>query len=202
MHKVIDPKIMYFGTPVVLISTLNEDNSANLAPMSSAWWLKKSCLLGLGKRGKTFENLQMTRECVLNLPSSEMVAAVDRLACTTGKNPVPEYKQKMNFEFVADKFSRAGLTEVSSELVRPPRVAECPVQLEAVVEKIYDVDSPDSSLAAIEVRIVRAYFDESILNSEKRHYVDTGKWKPLIMSFCEFYGLGENLHPSKLAKVF
>ena len=202
MHRVIEPKIMYFGTPVVLISTLNEDETPNLAPMSSAWWLKKSCLLGLGKRGKTFENLQRTRECVLNLPSSEMVAAVDRLALTTGKNPVPEYKQKMNLEFVADKFSRARLTEVSSELVRPPRVAECPVQLEATVEKIHDVDSPESSLAAIEVRIVRAYFDENILNSEKRHYVDTDKWKPLIMSFCEFYGLGENLYPSKLAKVF
>lgn len=53
---------MYFGTPVVLISTLNEDETLNLAPMSSAWWLKKSCLLGLGKRGKTFENLERNRE--------------------------------------------------------------------------------------------------------------------------------------------
>lgn len=202
MHRVIEPKIMYFGTPVGLISTLNENETPNLAPMSSDWWLKKSCLLGLGKRGNTFENLERTRECVLNLPSSEMVAAVDRLALTTGENPLPEYKKKMNFEFVKDKFSRAGLTGISSELVRPPRVAECPVQLETRVEKIYDVDSPESSLAAIEVRFLRAYFDENILNSEKRHYVDTDKWKPLIMSFCEFYGLGENLHLSKLAKVF
>ena len=202
MHLLIEPKILYLGTPVVLISTLNEDETANLAPMSSAWWLKKSCLLGLGKRGKTFENLCRTRECVLNLPSAEMVAAVDRLALTTGKYPVPEYKQKMNFEYVADKFSRAGLTAVESKTVRPPRVFECPVQLEATVEKIHDVDSPDSSLAAIEVRIVRSYFDENILNDEKRHYVDTDKWKPLIMSFCEFYGLGENVHKSKLAEVF
>ena len=202
MHIEIEPKIMYFGTPVVLISTLNEDGTPNLAPMSSAWWLKKSCLLGLGKRGKTFENLERERECVLNLPSSRMVSAVDLLACTTGKNPMPEYKMQMNFEYVKDKFSRAGLSGTKSQTVRPPRVAECPVQLEAVVEKIHDVDSPDSSLAAIEVRIIHSYFDEEILNREKRHYVDTDKWKPLIMSFCEFYGLGENLHPSKLAKVF
>lgn len=202
MHIEIEPKIMYFGTPVILISTLNEDGTPNLAPMSSAWWLKKSCLLGLGKRGKTFENLERERECVLNLPSSEMVSAIDRLACTTGKNPMPEYKKDMNFEYVKDKFLRAGLNEMKSETVKPPRVVECPAQLEAVVEKIHDVDAPDSSLAAIEVRIVRSYFDEKILNSEKRHYVDTDKWKPLIMSFCEFYGLGANLHPSKLAKVF
>lgn len=35
MHKVIAPKILYLGSPVVLISTMNEDGSVNLAPMSS-----------------------------------------------------------------------------------------------------------------------------------------------------------------------
>ena len=32
----IEPAILYFGTPVVLIGTCNEDGSYNLAPMSSA----------------------------------------------------------------------------------------------------------------------------------------------------------------------
>ena len=117
MHKEIEPKIMYFGTPVVLISTLNEDGTPNLAPMSSAWWLKNFCLLGLGKLGKTFENLTREKECVLNLPSSEMVAEIDRLACTTGKNPIPEYKVNMGFEYVPDKFGRAKLTPIESQTV-------------------------------------------------------------------------------------
>lgn len=202
MHRVIEPKILYLGTPVVLISTLNEDDSVNLAPMSSAWWLDKSCMLGLGTRSKTFENLRRTKECVFNLPSSEMVSMVDRLALTTGVNPVPEYKARMGFQYVADKFARAGLTAIASETVRPPRVAECPVQLEAVIENIYTLGSPDDCAAAIEARVVRVYMEESILSEEKRHYVDTEKWKPLIMSFCEFYGLGGRLRPSKLAKVF
>jgi flavin reductase (DIM6/NTAB) family NADH-FMN oxidoreductase RutF len=135
MHRVIDPKIMYFGTPVVLISTLNEDFSANLAPMSSAWWLGKSCMLGLGTRSKTAENLKRLGECVLNLPSSDMVDAVDKLALTTGSCTMPDYKEKMGFRYVKQKFEEADLTPVASELVRPPRVAECPVQLEAVVDK-------------------------------------------------------------------
>ncbi len=202
MHRTIEPKILYMGTPVVLISTLNEDGTANLAPMSSAWWLDMSCMLGLGTRGKTFENLQRTGECVLNLPSSEMVSAVDRLALTTGVNPVPEYKARMEFRYVADKFALAGLNADSSELVRPPRVAECPVQLEAVIENIHTLGSPDDYHAAIEARVVRVHVEESILNDEKRHYIDTDKWKPLIMSFCEFYGLGDKVHPSRLAKVF
>lgn len=202
MHRVIEPKILYLGTPVVLISTTNEDGTANLAPMSSAWWLDKSCMLGLGTRSQTFANMRRTGECVLNLPSAEMVLAVDRLALTTGVNLVPEYKRKMGFQYVADKFARAGLTAVASEIVRPPRVAECPVQLEAVIENIHALGSPDDNAAAIEARIVRVYMEESILNREKRHYVDTDKWRPLIMSFCEFYELGGKLQPSKLAKVF
>ena len=32
----VEPAILYFGTPVVLISTVNEDGTSNLAPMSSA----------------------------------------------------------------------------------------------------------------------------------------------------------------------
>lgn len=202
MHRTIEPKILYLGTPVVLISTLNEDCTANLAPMSSAWWLDQSCMLGLGTRSKTVENLRRERECVLNLPSSAMVSAVDRLALTTGVNPVPEYKQRMGFRYVADKFALTDLTAAASEQVRPPRVLECPVQLEAVAEKFHVLGSPDDHAAAIEVRIIRVHIEESILDDEKRHYIDTDKWKPLIMSFCEFYGLGEKLHPSKLARVF
>src|ERR1700722_15646325 len=39
MHVSSEPGILYFGTPVVLISTTNKDGSYNLAPMSSAFWL-------------------------------------------------------------------------------------------------------------------------------------------------------------------
>lgn len=202
MHKTIQPKILYFGTPVVLISTLNEDKSPNLAPMSSAWWLDQSCMLGMGSRSKTVENLLRERECVLNLPSSDLVGAVDRLALTTGKNPMPGYKVDKGFQYVHDKFAHAGLTAVASDLVCPPRVAECTVQLEAIVEKFHPFGEPEDFSMAIEARIIRVHIDEEILNSERRHHIDADKWNPLIMSFCEFYGLGKNLHPSRLAKIF
>ena len=202
MHRTIEPKILYLGTPVVLISTMNADATANLAPMSSAWWLGKSCVLGLGTRGQTFENLARERECVLNLPSAAMVAAVDKLALTTGKNPVPDYKQKMNFRYVADKFALAGLTADLSEIVAAPRVRECPIQLEARVENIRQLGTTEEHHAAVEVRVIRTHVDENLLNHEKRHHIDPDKWNPLIMNFLEFYGLGANAHSSRLAKVF
>jgi len=78
MHATIEPGILYFGTPVVLISTLNEDGSPNLAPMSSAFWLGWRCVLGLATGSKTPQNMIRTGECVLNLPSADLVAMVDR----------------------------------------------------------------------------------------------------------------------------
>ena len=39
MKRVLNPKMLYFGTPVVLVSSLNGDGSTNVAPMSSAWWV-------------------------------------------------------------------------------------------------------------------------------------------------------------------
>jgi flavin reductase (DIM6/NTAB) family NADH-FMN oxidoreductase RutF len=72
MHHAIEPKIMYFGTPVVLISTLNEDSSANLAPMSSAWWLGKSCMLGLGIHLQSIRELARVAREVRIFPLLEL----------------------------------------------------------------------------------------------------------------------------------
>ena len=45
--RTIEPKILYFGTPVALVSSLNEDGSTNLAPISSFWALGWTLMLGL-----------------------------------------------------------------------------------------------------------------------------------------------------------
>ncbi|ATF14017.1 flavin reductase family protein [Brevibacillus sp. HB1.1] len=201
MHRVVEPKILYFGTPVVLISTLNEDNSVNLAPMSSAWWLNQSCMLGMSSSSQTVTNLLRERECVLNLPSSDLAHAIDRLALLTGRNPVPERKANVGYRFEPDKFGMAKFTPQVSDLIRPPRVAECPVQLEAVVEQVHNFELP-SSLKAIEVKIIRVHVDEQILMTGEKNYIDPEKWSPLIMNFCEFFGLSSKLHPSRLAPVF
>lgn len=38
-HVVAEPHILYLGTPVALVSTVNEDGTHNLAPISSVFWL-------------------------------------------------------------------------------------------------------------------------------------------------------------------
>jgi flavin reductase (DIM6/NTAB) family NADH-FMN oxidoreductase RutF len=199
MHKTIDPTILYFGTPVALISTLNLDGSPNLAPMSSAWWLGWSCILGLGQMGQTSDNLIRTRECVINLPSEDMVTRVDRLALTTGKDPVPERKRDWGYQYEPDKFGIAGFTAMESESVAPPRVRECPVQMEGIVHEFRPFGK-NVRANVFEVHIAKLHVDEQLLVGDaSRPHIDPARWRPLIMSFCRFFGLGGELHPSRLA---
>lgn len=194
MHKTIEPTILYFGTPVALISSMNENGTPNIAPMSSAWWLGWSCMLGLGSMGKTSDNLIRTRECVINLPSQEQVAYVDRLALTTGKNPVPEKKVSWGYRYEPEKFAEAGLTPMPSLDVRPPRIAECPVQMEGIVHDVRPFGK-NVSANAFEVHIVRLHVEESLLmGDESRPHIDPEKWRPLIMNFCRFFGMIGRAH--------
>lgn len=205
MHKQIEPGILYFGTPVVLISTANADGTFNLAPMSSAFWLGWRGILGLDASSKSPENMLRTRECVLNLPSTELAPAVDRLAKTTGTEVVPLGKQKRGYRFEKSKFELAGLTPVKSEIVAAPRAEECPVQLEAKVEAVHGVGEDNENLSgrvlAFEVRIVRVHAHTSILSADDKDRIDPDKWRPLIMSFQQFYGLSERAHASALSEI-
>ncbi|MDA0636109.1 flavin reductase family protein [Nonomuraea sp. MCN248] len=198
-HTRIEPSILYFGTPVVLISTLNEDGTPNLAPMSSAFWLGRRGVLGLGRRSKTARNMTRARECVLNLPSDALAAAVDRLALTTGADPVPPWKREQGYRYVPDKFERAGLTPVASETVAPPRVAECPVSMETVVVAEHPVG--DGGIAAFEVRVRRVWVHDEIRKDGVDDHIDPDRWRPLIMSFQKLYGLGPQVRESTLARI-
>ena len=57
MHKVSEPEILYFGTPVVLIGSCNEDGSYNVAPISSIFWLGWRCVIGISAFSKTTQNI-------------------------------------------------------------------------------------------------------------------------------------------------
>jgi flavin reductase (DIM6/NTAB) family NADH-FMN oxidoreductase RutF len=190
-HVTVAPKILYPGTPVALISTCNPDGTANLAPMSSFWALGWSVMLGLGGAGQTSANLRRTGECVINLPGPGLWPAVERLAPLTGRNPPPAHVLAYGGRFAPDKFAASGLFPVASEIVAPPRVAECPLQLEArLVGSRSLVDEPDC--LAAEVRVLRVHADPRIIEGDGGR-IDPARWRPLIYSFRRYFGLGEEL---------
>jgi len=205
MHIVSEPAILYFGTPVVLISTLNENGTYNLAPISSAFWLGWRCIIGLGISSKTTQNIIRTKQCVLNLPSVNEAEAVDRLALTTGSDPVPEGKRRKGYRFEPDKFEIADLTPEFSDIVEAPGVLECPVQLESELIAVHPIGEEDSlfrgRIVTMELKIIRVHLEESILITDYPDRIDPEKWRPLIMSFQKFYGLGEEIHHSTLSQI-
>jgi flavin reductase (DIM6/NTAB) family NADH-FMN oxidoreductase RutF len=205
MHIQSEPEILYFGTPVVLISTCNEDGSYNIAPISSVFWLGWRCIIGISAFSKTTENIKRSGECVLNLPSVNEVSAVNRLALTTGSNPIPEGKLRKGYHYVRDKFVKAGLTPQPSEIVSAPRILECPVQMEASLEAIHGIAEGDElqkgKILTMEIRIQRVHLEETVLMNGSNKRVDPDKWRPLIMSFQKFYGLGDQVHESRLAGI-
>ncbi|WP_328853024.1 flavin reductase family protein [Micromonospora globbae] len=187
-HVTIQPKILYFGTPVVLLSTENEDGTSNLAPMSSAWALGQMVVLGLGVTGQTAHNLRERPDMVINLPSPAQWTAVEHLAPLTGRDPVPAHKR--GFRYEPAKFEAAGLRPEPAELVRPQRVAECPLQLEARAARI----TPDlrGEFVIVEADVLRVHADPAIVVPGTQH-VDPTAWQPLIYNFRHYFGLGAQL---------
>ncbi|MER6582074.1 flavin reductase family protein [Nonomuraea sp. NPDC001023] len=188
-HVAIEPSILYFGTPVVLLSTENPDGSANLAPMSSAWALGRTVVLGLGADGQTARNLADRPELVVNLPAPHLWPQVERLAPLTGRDPVPDTKAA-GCRFEPDKFGAAGLRPEPSETVRPPRVAECPLQLEAAAARILPNESED--FVIVEAVVRRVHADPRIVVPGTQH-VDPSAWSPLLYNFRHYFGLGPEL---------
>ena len=205
-HQRSEPPILYVGTPVVLLSTINPDGTPNLAPMSSAFWLGWRCMLGLGAMSQTARNLQRDPHCVINLPSAPMVHHVDRLALSTGSDPVPPAKAARGYRHVKDKFAHAGLTPQPSETVAAQRIAQCPIQMEAVIEGRHVMAGDDDKLRGhalvFEARILRVHVAPSLLVDGEPNRIDPDRWHPLIMSFQKFYGLqAQQLHASRLASI-
>lgn len=199
--KAIEPTILYFGTPVALITTLDSGGNANIGPMSSTWALGWTMMLGLECASKTYQNLMQQKECVINFPPSSLFNQVEKIANLTGAYPVPEYKQG-RYKYESDKFAAGGFTRLASERVRPPRIAECSLQLEAIFKNVLVIeDDPKEAgaVAAVEVRVIKIHADERLI--VKDNHIQPANWDPLIYNFRHYYGLSKELGKTFKAEV-
>jgi flavin reductase (DIM6/NTAB) family NADH-FMN oxidoreductase RutF len=146
-------------------------------------------VIGLGSEGQTAYNLRTRPGLVISLPTPAQWPAVERLAPLTGRNPVPSTKPQ-GCRFEPDKFAAAGLTSEPSHLVRPPRVAQCPIQLEARAERM----QPDvfDGFVIVEAVVHKVHADSRIVVPGTDH-IDPAAWSPLIYNFRHYFGLGPEL---------
>jgi flavin reductase (DIM6/NTAB) family NADH-FMN oxidoreductase RutF len=203
--RVIRPSILYFGTPVVLITTRNRDGSTNITPMSSAWALADRIVIGLAGGGQGLANLRREGECVLNFAGEDMHRGVERIAATTGSQPVPPWKQATGYRHEADKFALGGWHRVPSLTVQPPRIMECPLQMEALLT--LDVRRPleawhgdAGGYAILKLEVLHVHAHENVTVAGTQH-VDPQRYRPLFYLFRHYVGPGKPLGRTFKAEV-
>ncbi len=194
---VIMPSILYYGTPITLISTVNEHAEANISPISSSWALGDRVVLGFSLDAQGFLNLEQNAECVINVASPENLVSIGKIADTTGRNPPSGVGREYTFE--ADKFALGNFTKLESDLVKPPRIAECSLQLEARVVRIH-VLAGDVGLAAVETQVVRVHARADIV-VPGTNYIDPQKWHPLFYVFRHYFSTGKRLGKNSWAEI-
>ena len=110
-----------FPTPAGLVTTVDRDGNPNIITLGEIYNLsiRKPVIVGLGIAPQRYSHrlLCECREFVVNLPTSGLLDKV--LACG-----------KVSGRDVRDKFALAGLTPLAAQKVKPPLIAECPVNLE------------------------------------------------------------------------
>lgn len=202
---VIQPSILYFGTPIVLITTRNPDGSTNITPMSSAWALADRVVIGLTGDGQGLANLLRERECVLNLADADQHEAIERLAPTTGRDPVPPWKHKVGYRHEPDKFALTGWHALPSSTVAAPRIAESPLQLEArlchALSRPLDAWREQAGgYAILEMEVLRVHAHEEIVIPGTQH-IDPARYHPLFYVFRHYFGRGSRLGRTFKAEV-
>ena len=179
------PTMFYYGFPVVLLTTTDKNGNADVTPISSTFTLGANAVIALVKLNKAYHNVMEVPEVVFNLPTAAMWEKVEAIAPYTAQNPVPP--QKMGkYTYTDDKFSIVGFTQLPSEKVRTPRIAECPIQAEAKVKNVNDRDA----YVLVELEFVQVHAEDHLVMEDNK--INPLEWEPLIYNFKHYYGLGEH----------
>jgi flavin reductase (DIM6/NTAB) family NADH-FMN oxidoreductase RutF len=116
--------------PICFASTIDLKGNVNLSPFSFFNLFSMNppvCIFSPSRRVRdnttkhTLENILEVPECVINIVNYDMVQQMSLSSCDFPKD--------------TNEFIKAGFTPLASELVRPPRVAESPIQLECIIQE-------------------------------------------------------------------
>jgi len=169
--KSIDPKLLKTSElhghllgaigprPIAFASTVNKDGVPNLSPYSffNVFSANPPILIFSPARRvrnnttkHTLQNCEDTREVVVNIVNYAIVQQMS-LSST-------EYPEGVN------EFEKSGLTMLASDIVKPPRVKESPVQFECQVKDIIHLGNEGGAGNLIISEVVKLHIDEDILD--------------------------------------
>ena len=118
--------------PIAFVSTIGEDGVYNVAPFSFFTLLSMHpTVVGFaigrkrgGSKKDTLVNIEFSRDYVINVVSEAIAPAMNQAS-----GDYPSH---------VDEFKEAGLTPVASDVVKAPRVAESPIQIECRLMQIME----------------------------------------------------------------
>ena len=154
--------------PIAFASTVDDLGNVNLSPFSffNVFSANPQILVFSPARRvrdnttkHTLENILITKEVVINIVNYDMVQQMS-LSST-------EYPAGVN------EFLKSGLTEVASDIVKPPRVQEAPVQFECKVNDVIALWNQGGAWNLIIAEVVKLHIKETILDADGK--IDANK---------------------------
>ncbi|MGZ3832733.1 MAG: flavin reductase family protein [Mucilaginibacter sp.] len=146
--------------PICFASTIDKAGNINLSPFSFFNLFSTNppiCVFSPSRRVRdsstkhTLENVLEVSECVINIVNYDMVQQTSLASV--------EYPKGVN------EFIKSGFTPIASELVKPPRVAESPVQFECVVNEVISLGTGAGAGNLVIAEIKLMHISESILDA-------------------------------------
>ena len=147
--------------PIALASTMDQHGQPNVAPFSffNVFSANPPILIfSPARSGRTNEtkdtlkNVLEHPEVVINMVDYSMVEQI-----SLASSP---------FERGVNEFTKAGLTPLASEIVKPYRVAESPVQLECKVNEIIALGNEGGAGNLVVCEVVKMHIDERVLDED------------------------------------
>ncbi len=147
--------------PICFASTIDAEGNPNLSPYSFFGIFGSNpvtLIFSPARRVRdntikhTLENCIATKEVVINIVNYAMVQQTSLASC--------EYPKGVS------EFDKAGFTAVPSDIVKPFRVKESPVQLECIVKQIIETGKEGGAGNLVVCEMVKMHINDSLLNED------------------------------------
>ena len=156
--------------PIAFVSTLGEDGVFNVAPFSCFAPIgMKPALVCLqiswkrnGQKKDTLRNIEFTKDFVVNVVDESMAEAMNQASA--------DYPSDVN------EFKEVGLTAVKSDLVKAPRVAESPINMECKFVRILEFGEVPTGSHIVIGEVVLVHLKDELWADDQ---IDISKWKPI-----------------------
>ena len=148
--------------PICFASTIDKDGNRNLAPFSFFNVFSSNPPIAVfsparsgrtGQQKDTYNNVKEVPEVVINIVDYSMVHQMSLASSPYNPNE--------------DEFVKSGLTAIESEVVRPWRVKESPVQMECKVNEVIELGEGGGAGNLIVCEILKIHIAESILDENQ-----------------------------------